>query len=414
MSYIPTTAGDLRLQELPRRVLLLAEALAKIHGEVRVSRETSGLHLYMASPKALEEDGLVELEKLHLAVNVDKHFEKDAKTVREGRVTKGCARCMKYEVTYSVRQLLSMPPIAQRGYPDRGPGAVKVFSVERMLVPDGKGNMIPPPPGEVIPITQLPVDHPGPGYLLSRGYDLQRLELQFRCGFCVKEWLNNEGKAPYRRLPDGFRDTPQNRIIFFGDIYGVQQIWQARIPEFVQEDGKEKIKFYLHPYRNEWVACERQNRVTGKWEPLEHLLTGDLKWDISKYKTAMHAAKSQCVLGLDAAIAWNKNNATKKPTGVLMEGPLDAGRIGPPAMPMIGKTLSDAQAQLLIRNFRKIIFVSDNDVAGAKSRASVSHALGRNLELVFMDLPAGVKDMGALNDTEGAEFIGPTLYQGLF
>ena len=58
--------------QLTPEITDLANRLAYIHGSVRVAIENSGMHLYLASPACLEEDGLIELTKKHLAVNVDK------------------------------------------------------------------------------------------------------------------------------------------------------------------------------------------------------------------------------------------------------------------------------------------------------------------------------------------------------
>jgi hypothetical protein len=80
------------------RILGLAEALSKIHGPVLVASEKSGVHLYMASPKALEQFGKVELRKRHLSVNASKHFQIHNHTPvgnKPKRKRQSCAMCMK-------------------------------------------------------------------------------------------------------------------------------------------------------------------------------------------------------------------------------------------------------------------------------------------------------------------------------
>ena len=42
--------------ELNSEMLMLAHQLSQIHGRIRVSREASGIHFYMASPACLIED----------------------------------------------------------------------------------------------------------------------------------------------------------------------------------------------------------------------------------------------------------------------------------------------------------------------------------------------------------------------
>lgn len=51
------TSGDLSTTEIPDNVKKLAEALSKLHGPVVVSREASGLHVRMASPICLAQEG---------------------------------------------------------------------------------------------------------------------------------------------------------------------------------------------------------------------------------------------------------------------------------------------------------------------------------------------------------------------
>ena len=116
----------------------LAQRLAAIHGPVRVAAESSGLHLYLASPACLEEDGLIELTKKHLAVNVDKWF----------RGEEWCALCMKTETPYSVNDLVSMQSLEARGYQDvQREVTVQAKDNAAFLEDDGRGHMVPKSPG---------------------------------------------------------------------------------------------------------------------------------------------------------------------------------------------------------------------------------------------------------------------------
>src|SRR5881394_109861 len=83
----------------------LAKSLSEIHGTVKVARESSGLHFYIACPDCLDDYGESELYKMHLAINVEKYFA--------GR--DGCACCMKHGGAYNVTDLLSMRPLSDRG-----------------------------------------------------------------------------------------------------------------------------------------------------------------------------------------------------------------------------------------------------------------------------------------------------------
>jgi len=93
--------------EVPDEYMELARSLSLIHGTIRIAREASGLHFYMASPYCLEHDGEIELHKMHLALNVDKYF---------GENNAYAGMCMKSGELYSVHDLQGMPTVAERGY----------------------------------------------------------------------------------------------------------------------------------------------------------------------------------------------------------------------------------------------------------------------------------------------------------
>ena len=192
---------------------------------MRIAREFSGLHFYIACPECLEQEGSSELTKKHLAINPGKDFAgQDC-----------CAMCMKCQEVYRVTILVSMPTLDQRGIEYR-PEVVppQVGPNMDLLEPDGKGNLIPKGPGEVVPVTSLAEDHPAMIYLSSRQFEPMALWQQFRCSYCTKENPN----LYFRRLAGGFRASPQGRLIFFADQHGVQVGWQARILEMV--DGNTK------------------------------------------------------------------------------------------------------------------------------------------------------------------------------
>lgn len=193
-----TTAGDLDM--VPRPVMNLAQALARKHGDVLVAREARGLHLYMASPEALERDGDIELKKRHLAVNADKFLGLGFFARRKGTYdNERSARCMKYEKPYGVSELLSMSPLASRGIHETTHD-VKIGSVNKFLVDDGQGNMIPQPPGAVWRLSELDPSHQSIQYLEARRFDPRAIERQFSAEYCYSE---NLPRKYYRELPGG-------------------------------------------------------------------------------------------------------------------------------------------------------------------------------------------------------------------
>lgn len=395
--------------EVPHEVMVLAEALSRKHGTVMVSHEKNGYHLNMASPFALEQDGLREMTKRHLSVNASKYLGLGTWSQASPDDRMRCAVCMKTGTPVTVQRLMRMPPLEQRGYPQEVEAKVNIFGTHHAFVPDGKGNMIPVPPGNCVPITMLEPSHPAVGYLKSREYDLELLWTQFRCSWCVKETPEDRDLGIwYRRMPGGFNKTPQGRIVFYGDIVGVQRFWQARILEFVE--GKDK--YYWHPYHNEWVLCEQANSF-GKFDPIPAFTAkGQKEWNMAKYinVTGAGTRADWGLLGLDAAVRWNMRMGKKQRICVLVEGPLDAGRFGPPSIAMLGKSLSPGQAMLLISYFDRVLVLSDNDASGMESRKSVSKFLSGHVILDFIPVPEAYKDPGDMPPDVGFKFITPFLY----
>jgi hypothetical protein len=388
------TAGDLSSTELPQRVLNLAERLSKIHGRVTAARETSGIQLYMGCPRCLELEGERALTTMKFSVNASRFFVTDQWARRTGTYNvERSASCMKCKFSPNVEELLTMSPLTERGHVNRE-SAVVVGSLSRKLVPDGNGHMVPPGPGKVQSLLDLPKDHPGRWYIESRGYDILTLEEQFGVCWCYEELpASTELNIFYANLPKGFRNTPQGRVIFFASMYGALMSWQGRIPEYV--DGNHK--YYWHPYQNQWTLCEiRDYNEKGelKWMPTAEIKAHRLDWNLNKYKSATHSSRNETLFGLDAAISWSQRAG--KATCLLMEGPLDAGRFGAPAVAQIGSSLSPQQANMLLNSFRKIVYIQDKGEAGEKSLATVKGHLEGRCELIFENLPDGINDPGDL------------------
>jgi len=363
-----------------------ADSLIKIHGSVRVANEASGLHFYLACPECLQQDGEAELYKKHLAVNVDKYL-----TGQQHGVL-----CMKCGWTCEAVSLQYMPPLEERGIVHKAE-VVKFHGVNKdYLEKDHLGIMVPRNPGTIIPIYQLPPEHPAREYLALRDFAPQPLWEQFECSWCEKE----NPDLFYRRQPGGFRITPQGRLIFFCFQNGSKVGWQARILEF-DEDGK---RFFWHPYRNEWVHVLSHDPASDRWVPRE----GYEDWDHAKYWTAPGTRRNTVVMGFDAALRWNQEQGRTmhgQRIGILTEGPLDAGRLGAPVMAILGKTLTADQATTVAEKFYRILVIGDNDKAGAKMKESVQRQLlSKQVRFDFLDLPDCFKDPGSLSQSEAKVF----------
>ncbi len=346
-----------------------AERLSRAQGcKVTLAREKSGFHAYLPCPDCLETHGRRELQDPKYTINVSKYpalgdqFQdlrhddrrsanpdilgrraeaKDARDSRSGICMR--TRQSNQPHRYSVTELLTMRPVSER-HPDimtkaelvGGKGSAdREEHWERDPV---TGEMCPPPPGQVMPITLLPSDHPAIEYLQGRGFDPYKLWEQFRCSFCTTEYPHGQNGVFYRRMPGDWRDTPQHRVIFYSLVNGVPLTWQARYPEKVSADGLDR--FMLHPYKQpfEWSHVATRPNPQAKWMPVPPFdqadATGTLKFVPSKYRTAKYSSRE--MMGWDAALARAKADPAPIKWCVLCEGPLDAARVGPGGIALIG------------------------------------------------------------------------------
>lgn len=408
------TVGAVRLSDVHPDILGLAQSLAVLHGEQHICRESGGVHIYMASPACLEKEGHIELQKKHLAVNADKFYGLGKWQGRVGTYDRDiCAYCMKTETPFRVSELLSLPPLKDRGFQNTV-AKISISVRERVLVDDGRGNMIPDHPGQVIPITQLNPDHVAVRYLLDRGFDLQLLYDMFRTSYCCGEAPEDREQGRfYKRCLGKFRDTPQGRIIFYGDIKGIQKVWQARVLDKVQS---ERLLYHFHPYEQRWVLTHMRQSKEEKWQLMPNLVAEQqaaltrgftLNWSLSKYKTAFNAARNEALFGYDAAVAWNKaNRSYEDRVAVLVEGPLDAAKGGPPCIALAGKFLSAAQFALLEERFHGLILIRDNDEAGMNAEACLKErAQGSKVKAVVATVPGDIKDLGDMSLEEAQKLV---------
>ncbi len=346
-------AASIRSSITPdQRIQTLAEALSKIHGEVLIRKESSGVHLMVACPKCLAEYGRRELRSKHLQINVDKLLGLGDHAMRfmqrgkgEGKL-KGYAQCMKEHGPMDWDEIMGWPTLEERGLDNLTPSIVVNGSGERYLVPDERGVMIPDHPGTTIPLPRLPHNHPAIQYLESRDYDPSLLYSQFRAAWCTKEAPEgDEYRRWYRNHGAGWKSTPQGRIIFYSDVAGTQVCWQGR---YLQLDTPEGPLLW-HPYREQW---ERRPEI---WGPKDGPI---------KYITATGALRNTQLCGYDAVCMAATARAEEKPLCVLTEGPLDAARFPDRGLAVLGKFLSPAQALLISIRFKRVVLAFDTDESG--------------------------------------------------
>lgn len=375
--------------EISDEILTLAQQLSKLHGRVRVAAESGGVHLYIASPICLAEYGPDELQpsKMHLAVNADKYLGRPPYDVPNDF----SAMCMKTGEIYKISELLEYSNLENRGF-HSAQHQVNVQEKVNYLEPDANGNEIPRAPGSEVSLLDLDDDHPVIDYLRLRDFSAKQLADQFNATFCV----DTEGYNYYRDLGLGFKQSPKHRLIFNIMIKGVRRGWQARILEMKMRgsDGH-KYHWCYNTTRNEWTPVKVLNEETGDWS----LVSALDKWDPPKYMTGPGTRRNLCLMGYDAAVATSKSWIG------ITEGPLDAARLGPPFCAALGKSFSEAQADLC-KPYSTAIIAYQNDTAGMDFKSSVVKRL-RNIGVSVIPIapPEEYNDFGDMGQEDADSFF---------
>lgn len=182
-------------------------------------------------------------------------------------------------------------------------------------------------PGETVPVTTLPPNHPAVLYLQQRGFDMSEHGpgQAFPVLYCTKG---------YFRTMKGLCQT-KGRIVFpvvmSGDIVG----WQARVVDRMEDDRR----FVWHDPN--WVEMKR---VMGRF----------VDADVPKYYTCPGMQRSTAI--------YNFDGARKHRHVVVTEGVLDAIRVGPEAIATFGKIITANQVRLLKAYWDTVIILRDSDV----------------------------------------------------
>jgi hypothetical protein len=203
----------------------------------------------------------------------------------------------------------------------------------------------------LIPIPDLPETHPAPAYLLQRGFDLLYLQQTWDISFC-DSCLN-------------CRPPATNRIII--PIYRPAQMF-APAP-----NGQQEL-------------------ALGGWQARSVPDLPPLAGADAKYLFARGMQKSELLYGLHLA------PGAQGPV-YLVEGPTDCWRIGPGAVAIFGKSLSQTQKLLLVHHFagRPIVVMLDPDAYESAAKIQHELALARsNLQgdnrVVLAELPGHRED----------------------
>ncbi len=443
-------AGNVSTSYIPKEIAALADQIARSQDcKVTLTKETSGYHLYMPCPACLETHGRDELKDPKYAINLSKYFgigddyrhlhettsdgfnpndQYHNEAVDDERNLK-TGICMRtWQGTnphrFPVSELLAMDTVTAR-HPEINTSYRVVNGADgderesHWETDPISGKKCPPPAGEIIPILDLSPFHPARWYLeTQRKFDMQRLTDMFRCGFCTKEFKEGVHNIWYRKFPGGWKDTPQGRIIFHSLHDGVPLTWQGRYPEYIDEAGLNK--YYLHPYTFEWSHVATRGTMSQAWMPVSPFdqtdEDGTYKFDPSKYKTAKHSTRE--LMGWDAAIKRADEDEDPIRWCVLTEGPLDTARIGPGGLILMGKSLSQDNAEKVASNFHLVLTGFDNDRSGKEATEKITAALygtkSRNPIISHVEpmvITSG-KDLGEMDQGLADELLVNTIRRG--
>lgn len=416
----------------PAEVLALAERLGKANDcPVKITSEANGYHIYIPCPECLHTHKKAELQDPKYAVNASKYLGIGThRKERPGSVylyesddddkDRGASICMRTRSSknphlYRVKNLQNMGTIFER-HPD-------IMRTKFKLIGGGasddakshwesdsiSGASCPPPPGVVIPLTQLGDPfHPAIEYLAQRNFDIGLLEHQFQCGFCVSEYPNKQNGIFYPHLPGGWKDTPQHRIVFKAMFNGTPMTWQARVIEKVSDCGL--YKQMLNPYKVPfvWDTVAVRANTSSNWievPPFNEVNeNGVIKFKPSKYRTAKWSSRE--MMGWDAACKRADEDPNPLKWVVLCEGPLDAARVGPGGVAVIGSSISPDNVALIASKFQIVYTAFDTDKAGKAATEKIGKQLyGAKLRnsVILLVRPLQIshgKDIGAMTQVE--------------
>lgn len=396
--------------ELNKDLALIITKLLRAHFTGCLHNVGSGhLELSIPDPELLQVDGPKELYSKHLYVNLTKFLAGEHDRA---------AHCIKTKTFYNIKDLLTITPLEKRNLNkdyrwalgwDPAP-FIKSFKNKDILtaslmfncpieeLSDGKACISP---GRCIPLSDLPENHPAIEYLRNRGFQqIPTLEKQFNASFCVEEnpqikhLILGADASSYKVDPLQF--SPQGRIIFQANQFGITKLWQGRIIEKTVNNEKYYYAFYGEENpRNGWVKVAHLDPSTKKFIPEQGINPSILK---RKYIIAPGTKSSNTILGFDAARAYNVGRPVK--TIGICEGVLDAAKMGPPFCSVMGSSLSIGQLKLISCEFDRLLIACDHDLVGREMLDRLYKNLSYlgGIEYQEFEYPLNYKDLGEIKD----------------
>lgn len=205
-------------------------------------------------------------------------------------------------------------------------------------------------PGEIVPVGTLPDEHEACLYLRNRGFDPKVVSSTFDLCYCRKG----------RKYGDGIYDTTGTLIIPV-QLNGELVAWQSRLlydPSKVSPGEEAAMGWKFDAERGKYRAPP-------------------------KYFTMPRFDKGRTFFNFDQASRFG--------FCVVTEGAFDAMSVGPCAVAAFGKSLTDAQVDILRSVWPLVILLLDPDAE--KDQESLASRIGSGCKVVPVHL-AGYKDAG--------------------
>jgi len=221
-------------------------------------------------------------------------------------------------------------------------------------------------PGKMVPLTSLPAEHPASEYLFqTRGFTRDDLQ-NFGLLYCLEGYYQFTSRI----------GSTSGRIIFPVVMNGELIGWQARVVEKTDKDG-----------RRVW-----KGEKDGWWTPkIRDGVSEDAH--VPKYYTYPNMQRARTLLNFD--------EATKDPSiVVVVEGPLDAVKVGEHGVATFGKLISDGQIRILSSYWSTVLLIRDKDVdPDQKWFVRMSKKFNESVNFLHMSLD-GYSDPGEASNAE--------------
>lgn len=226
-----------------------------------------------------------------------------------------------------------------------------------------------PSPGKMVKVSSLDEAHPAIEYLQNRGISKEQCD-EFGLGYCTEGYFDFSARM----------GTNTGRIIFPILMDGTLIGWQAR-----------QIEKKIENRKSIW-----KGETNGWWQPrLIDDGTGTTKYEdqqVPKYYSCPGMHRSKCLLNYDVA-------SQHTDFVVVVEGPIDAVKVGKHAVATFGKRLTKDQVRILCARWSRVIMLLDGEVDTEENWFKNLESSFRGVHFAWMKLE-GFEDPGAASHEE--------------